>query len=71
MENIVGRNPWMRSQGSELHYSQDVANNVQSIVADLELSSLSAAELQGFIQDIRANPKQLNSHFKDFWPGGK
>jgi hypothetical protein len=62
---IIRSSPWMR--GSGYLYSQDIADVAQSIITDTELDISSIEELQQFIQDIRANPQQLNWKFKDCW----
>nr|ABY55188.1 ribosomal protein S2 [Bambusa oldhamii] len=69
LANIIRRNPWMRNSRHLL--SQDIWNNVQSMVTSLELESLSTAELEQFLQDIRGNPNQLHFIFQEYWPGGK
>lgn len=71
VEDIVKRCTWMRSQRSELLLSPDIANNVRSMATDLELESMSAEELQGFIQGIRADPKLLSFNFREYWPNRK
>ena len=65
--DIIRRNPWMRNRLLE----QDILQNVLSMISTFELDSLSTAELEQFIHDIRSNPRQLHFIFKEYWPGGK
>lgn len=67
--DIIRRNPWMRN--SMFLLPQDMIRSVESMVTSFELDSLSTPELEQFLQDIRANPSQLHSIFKEYWPGGK
>jgi len=67
---ILQYSPWMKKDITFL-FGDDIQLQVSSIVTDLELESLSTAELNEFLQDIRGNPNQLHSFFKEYWPSGK
>lgn len=62
---IVRSTPWMRN--SEFLYSSNIADVAQLIINDIELDISSIEELQQFLQDFGANPRQLNSEFRIYW----
>lgn len=62
---ILRRSPFMRN--SAFLSSPKITEVAQLMLQDFELELQSIEELQQFIQDIRANPQQLNSEFKKYW----
>ncbi|KAL6590175.1 hypothetical protein ACP70R_050161 [Stipagrostis hirtigluma subsp. patula] len=64
--DIIRRNPWMRNR--VLPLLPDLMFSVEGMVTSFELNSLSTPDLEEFLNDIRANPKQLRSIFKEYWP---
>ena len=67
---IIRSSPWMKYNIAFL-FGHDIQLQVESIVTNLELESSSTAELNEFLQDIRGNPNQLHSFFKEYWYGPK
>jgi len=67
---ILRHSPWMK-KNIALLFGNEIFLNIQTIIKEFELESLSTAELNEFLQDIRANPKQLHSIFKELWLGPK
>lgn len=67
LEYIIRHSPWMRN--SELLFGPDIIRNVNSIMEELELELSSIADLEQFLQDIRANPQQLHTFFRKLWSG--
>ena len=65
---ILRYSPWMKKDITFL-FGDDIQLQVESIVTHLELESLSTEELNEFLQDIRGNPNQLHSFFKEYWYG--
>jgi len=49
----------------------DITNAAQLIMEQFDLELVSTAELDEFLQDIRANPGQLDDFFKELWGRGR
>lgn len=62
---IIRSSPWMRNTG--YLYSPNITRVAELMIKDLELDLSSIEELQQFLQDIGANPQQLNSEFFNYW----
>ena len=56
---------WMLGTG--LVDPQNIVNMADCIMYNLELDISEIEELQQFIQDLRANPRQLDSEFLRYW----
>jgi hypothetical protein len=63
---IICCSPWMRSD-RDFMYGPGIMMNVRTIMEILELELLPVTELEQFLQDIRDNPRQLNSFFQELW----
>jgi len=61
---------WMKYNPAYLT-GPDITNVAQLIMEQCDLELLPPAELDEFLQDIRANPRQLDVFFKELWGRGR
>nr|QFO90899.1 hypothetical protein [Cynodon dactylon x Cynodon transvaalensis] len=67
---ILNSSPWMKFN-TEYLTGTDITNVARLIMEQCDLELVSTAELDEFLQDIRANPKQLDDFCKELWGRGR